>query len=40
MYKMMTAVNTAVLYILKVANKVNPKNSHHKKESFSFFLSI
>ena len=30
MYSTVTTVNNTVLYILKIANRVNLKSSHHK----------
>lgn len=39
MYNTMTIVNTIVWY-LKVAKRVNPKNSHHKANTFSFYSLI
>lgn len=41
MYNMMTMVATAMRFIGKAVNKVNPKSSRHKEKNFfslSFFL--
>ena len=39
MFNMINAINTTVCYI-KIAKKVNPKNSHHKEQYFYLILYL
>ena len=38
MYNMINTIDTAVCYIWKLLNRVNPKSSHHKEKTLFFYF--